>query len=173
MGAPPDRGMTRCEIHEGIRLAADELIRLYDASEDASTGEERERADKELYNFMLGLLADVAGPAIGRVLERERDCPLPGEPDTAIKGTWHDQAGVNRALAWLLLNLKPALGDFPAKQVVHDLLAAVTDNASPLILKEPKRGRGEHDDIATTERSQEKGLLAISITGETGLPINA
>ena len=68
MGAPPDRGMTRSEIHEGIRLAADELIRLYDASEDASTGEERERADKELYNFMLGLLADVAGPAIGRGL---------------------------------------------------------------------------------------------------------
>ena len=63
------------------------MIRLYDASEDASTDQERQRADNNLYDFVLALLADVAGPAIGRVLERERDCPLPDELDPAIKGS--------------------------------------------------------------------------------------
>ena len=92
MSPLPDRPMTRSEIHEGIRAAAEELIRLYDASEDARTDEERERADKELYDFAFALLADVAGPAIGRVLERERDCPLPGEAEPAIKGTWYGKS---------------------------------------------------------------------------------
>ncbi|MGA8158168.1 MAG: hypothetical protein WB822_18585, partial [Rhodoplanes sp.] len=128
----PDGTLSRQGIHEAIRLAADEIIRLYDASEDAATDEQREQADKELYDFALRLLADVAGPAIGRVLERERDTSLP-EPykdEPTITGTWRDNtSGIRKALARLLLDLKPALGSFPAEPIVRDLIAEVTDNA--------------------------------------------
>ena len=175
MSAPPDGPLTRKEIHESINLAAEEMIRLNDASEDATTDEERERADTELYDFALALLADVAGPAIGRVLERERDCPLPNEPNSAIKGTWHDPAGINRALAKLLFDLKPALGDFPAMAVVNDLMAAVTDGASYRVLVNPTRKRGQRDEQSGVRRAAcKKVVFAIHFhAGVTGQSIEA
>jgi hypothetical protein len=98
--------MNRPEIHEAIRRAADELIRLFYASEDAASDEERERADKELYDFALASLADVAGPAIGRVLERERESPLPREAGSTIKASWQDNPdGIRKAFARLLQDL--------------------------------------------------------------------
>jgi hypothetical protein len=174
---PPDGALTRQEIHERIIGAAEEMIRLFDASEDARTDQERERADKELYDHALGLLARFAGPAIGRVLERERDCPLPSEDETAItiKGTWDDNpAGVNKALAWLLLTLKPALRAFPAERVVRDLLAAVMHNASALTLIEPTRARGEHDHRDQKEAARNRLVFAVLFHAKrAGLSIEA
>ena len=183
--SPPLRSVGRAEIHEAIRRAADELIRLFDASEDAVSDEERERADKELYDFALALLADVAGPAIGRVLERERGCPLPGEADTAIQrdeetetavqDLWRANLnGVRKALARLLLDLKPALGTFPTEPVVRDLLAPITHQASPLILTEPIRTRGKRDRGDLRKEARKRLVYAVYFyAGQTGQSISA
>ncbi len=155
--------------------AAEELIRLFDASEDAGADEEREQADKALYDFAFALLADVAGPAIGRVLERERDCPLPGEAEPAIKGTWWENpAGVNRALAQLLLDLKPALEAFPAEPVARDLIAAVMYNASAVTLVNPKRRRGQRDNKDMKEEARRRLVFAVFfLAGRDGSSVYA
>ena len=166
--------LTRPEIHNAIRVAAEELIRLFDASEDAATAEQHERADKELYDFALALLADVAGPAIGRVLERERDCPLPDEVGSSIKATWQDNRnGVRKALARLLLDLEPALGTFPTKPVMRDIIAAATDNASALTLADPARTRGERDHRDLVRTARKRLVFAIVFcAGQTGQSVD-
>ena len=183
MGAPSGHVMTRSEIHEGIRLAAEELIHLYDASEDASTDKERERADNELYDFVLALLADVAGSAISRVLERERDSTLPNGEEPAIKGCWYldeddphkrsaNRVGVNMAAAKLLLDLEPVLGTFPAQDLAWDFIAAVLDKSSPRTHVEPKRKPGEHDNSFLTSVARKRVVLAILFhAAQTGQPI--
>lgn len=170
MSRSPSR-LTRPEIHEAIRFAAEEFIRLYDASEDAASNKQRERADKKLYGFALGFLAEVAGPAIGRVLERERDSRLPDGTEPAVKGSWHldendpsrgaNSVGVNMALASLLLSLEPALGRFPTKPVVRDLVASVLYNADPLTLRLPERGKGEHNHADLRQASRQRIVLAV------------
>lgn len=183
MSAPPDRAETHSEIHQLMRCRTEELIRLNDASEDATTDEERERADTELYDFALALLADVAGPAIGRVLDRERDSTLPTGEEPAIKGCWYldeddphkrsaNRVGVNVAAARLLLDLAPALGAFPAQDLAWDFLAAVLDNSSPRTHVEPKRKPGEHNNSLLTSVVRKRVALAILFhAAQTGRPI--
>jgi hypothetical protein len=160
-------GIDRDEIRQSVEIILDTV----ETSERAKQAKSDDLAqlDAFIYKSAFIFLACVAGPAIGRVLERFRDGAPLGEVPAKKLGAWknlvNDQfvanrVGVNKALALLLSDLAPALGSFPAGPVAGDLVGAIKGN-SPRTLVAPFRHRGEKDGTFHWETARKRLALAI------------
>ena len=130
---------------------------------DTADREAGARVDEELIRHAILALNVIAGPALQRTMERARDTPLPvegGATDVGQAGSWDDPRGVNRALARLVHDLAPALGDFPSLPVVHDLISAIGGD-SPTCLVKPVRKRGQKDGLSLSKAARRRFVLAV------------